>query len=103
MILPTSNQIIECKLSVFQLSRATYIENAMLMLWYQVYQEWRGLQSHSDVFLVEPDKLDIKRHFRFFFFLSCIVSSFNGEKTAKQVKSRRESVRICWRREGDMT
>ena len=34
------------------------------------------------MFLVEPDKLDIKRHI--VFYLSCIISWFNGEKTVKQ-------------------
>ena len=43
---------------------------------YQVYQakpetaqEWRGLPSQSDVFLVEPDKLDIKTYLRGFQFI----------------------------------
>ena len=32
-------------------------------------KEWRGLLSQSDVFLVEPDKLDIKNHLRGFLFI----------------------------------
>ena len=54
----------------------------------------RGLPRQSDVFLVEPDKLDIKRHLRGFY-LSCIINRFNGEKTAKQMKSWPSFVRIC--------
>ena len=37
------------------------------------------------MFLVGPDKLDIKRLIRGFY-LSCIISRSNGEKTAKQIK-----------------
>ena len=37
------------------------------------------------------------------FYLSCIISRFNGEKTAKQMKNRRSFVRTCWSRECVMT
>ena len=43
---------------------------------YQVYQvrpetaqEWRGLLSQFDMFLVEPDKLEIKRRLHGFLFI----------------------------------
>ena len=39
------------------------------------------------MFLVSPDKLDIKRHLMVFY-LACIISIFDGEKIAKQMKSR---------------
>ena len=40
------------------------------------------------MFLVEPDKLDIKIKDTFMVFsLSCIISRVNGGKTAKQMKS----------------
>ena len=32
-------------------------------------REWRGLTSQSDVFLVEPDKLDINRQLHGFLFI----------------------------------
>ena len=63
---------------------------------YQVYQarpeaakEWRGLPSKPNIFLVlvEPDKLDIKRHM--VFYLSCFISRFNDKMIAKQMKSKR--------------
>ena len=46
------------------------------------------------LFLVEPDKLDIKGTY-LVFYLYCIISRFNGEKTAKQMKSRHSFVRTC--------
>ena len=62
--------------------------------WYQVYQEkpetvrMACLTSYSNVFLVEPDKLDIKRYYHGFLFNS-IISTLNGKKkTAKKMKSR---------------
>ena len=33
------------------------------------------------------------------FYLSCIISRFDGEKTTKQMKNRRNFVRTCWRLE----
>ena len=47
----------------------SYREYHVSVFWYQVKhakqettQDWRGLPGLSDVFLVEPDKFDIKRH-----------------------------------------
>ena len=40
------------------------------------------------MFLVDPDKLDIKIKGTYVvFYLSCIISGFNGEKTAKHLKA----------------
>ena len=41
------------------------------------------------MFLVKPDKLDIKRYIRGFH-LSCIISRFNGENAAKPALAEEE-------------
>ena len=69
------------------------------VFWYQVdqarpetAQEWRGLPSQSDVFLVKPDKLDIKRHQHGFLFIMH-YNKVLGINSIKEVKSKRWSVR----------
>ena len=73
-----------------------YIDNTVLVsfdikfIWQDQRQSMNDEACQSDVFLAEPDKLDIKRPTYVVFYLSCIISRFDGEKTAKQMK--REAV-----------
>ena len=42
-----------------------YVNNANMLVYFikrDLKLEWRGLPSRSGLLLVEPDKLDIKRH-----------------------------------------
>ena len=69
-----------------------YIDNTMLVsfdikfIWPNQKQSMIYEVCQSDVFLAEPEKLDIKRPTYVVFYLSCIISMFDGEKTAKQMK-----------------
>ena len=51
-----------------------------------------GLLSKSDVFVVEPDKLDVKRHYHSYLFIMH-QRRFVGEKVIKQMKSKHVLVR----------
>ena len=57
------------------------------VFWYQAYRArpetasgWQGFPRQSDLFPVEPTKLDIKRHLRDFLFYHAFIRRFNGEK-----------------------